>query len=503
MGLNGRGSRAARASLAFAVAATIMVVGIGQAPPSYAAPGSVTGSVFQDFDGDGTRDAGNTAAGVQTDNGFAGVTVTAYGPHNEVVGTAATAANGSYTINTTSVPDGTPLRIEFTDANGGTTAQLPGDLQSSFHGVNNGTSVRFAAAGATNVDFGVLEPEDFADNNAPIITAIQYAGLRTAAGSTDLPAVVVNPWVVPANDPTPPANTTYPGRVDLASYGAVGSVWGTAFNRRQNAAYAAATYKRVSDMGPLGLGGIYRIPNVVNQATGALNPSPGAVEQWLDVDALPGVDLGAISSSRPRARSAERPGARPRRLHQGRQGRHRGDRGQRGRLDAVLRQPLRQEPLRSQPPRRWQQADQRHPDPAQPRGRTSGPGPWRCTATGSTSATSTPVVTAPPPGSPATGNFYVVSQPVAAAVAGGTGWQADLTAPLSYTKGNNITGWGATIANGDAIPSNPPRQSAGPGHALELLDRQLVLGDQRVRRLQHRLWMDPHLPAGHPGQPRL
>ena len=145
--LSKRGSRAARVCLACATAVAVTVVGIGQAPPSYAAPGTVTGSVFQDFDGDGTRDAGNTAAGVQTDIGFAGVTVTAYGPHNEVVGTAATAANGSYTINTTSVPDGTPLRIEFTDANGGTTPQLSGDFQSSFHGAGNGTSVQFAAAG--------------------------------------------------------------------------------------------------------------------------------------------------------------------------------------------------------------------------------------------------------------------------------------------------------------------------------------------------------------------
>ena len=437
------------------------MVGIGQAPPSYAAPGTVTGSVFQDFDGDGTRDAGNTAAGVQTDIGFAGVTVTAYGPHNEVVGTAATAANGNYSINTTSVPDGTPLRIEFTDANGGTTAQLSGDFQSSFHGVSNGTSVRFAAAGATNVDFGVLEPEDFADNNAPIVTAIQYAGLRTAAGSTNLPAVVANPWVVPANDPTPPANTTYPGRVDLASYGAVGSVWGTAFNRRQNAAYAAATYKRVSDMGPLGLGGIYRIPDVVDQATGALNPSPGAVEPWLDVDALPGVDLGVISSSADR---------------------------QLGAPNALVRDP-----------------------DAYTKAGKVGIGGIAVSEDGSTlffvnlfdknlyalniagGATPTSATRIPlnlgadqrpwavavhrdrvyvgyvdtrgdgaSPGLPANGNFYVVSQPVAAAVAGGTGWQADLTAPLSYTKGNNITGWGATIPAGDAFPptplGNPPAQ---------------------------------------------
>ena len=39
----------------------------------YAAAGTVSGVVFQDFDGDGTRDAGDTATGVQTDTGFGGV----------------------------------------------------------------------------------------------------------------------------------------------------------------------------------------------------------------------------------------------------------------------------------------------------------------------------------------------------------------------------------------------------------------------------------------------
>src|SRR4029077_16996728 len=106
---------------------------------------------------------------------------------------------------------------------------LPGDFQSTFHGDDNGTSVQFVRAGDEGVDFGVLEPEDFAAHNAPILTAIQYAGLRTDAASP-LPTVVANPWVVPPNDP---ANGNFPGRVSLATYGQTGSVWGTAFDRAQ------------------------------------------------------------------------------------------------------------------------------------------------------------------------------------------------------------------------------------------------------------------------------
>ncbi|HEY5786013.1 MAG TPA: hypothetical protein VIT65_14680, partial [Microlunatus sp.] len=97
---------------------------------------------------------------------MAGIHVIAYDEHNELVGEADTGADGTYTIDTSSVADETPLRIEFDDAQ---RDLLPGDYQSSFHGDDNGTSVQFALAGAEDVDFGVLEPEDYAANNAPVI----------------------------------------------------------------------------------------------------------------------------------------------------------------------------------------------------------------------------------------------------------------------------------------------------------------------------------------------
>ena len=94
---------------------------------------------------------------------------------------------------------------------------------------------------------------------------------------------MANPWVVPQNDP---ANGNFPDRVNLASYGQVGAVWGTAFDRPENAAYVSASYKRISDLGPLGLGGIYRITEVLDE-NGELNdPATGAVQNWLDVRTL-------------------------------------------------------------------------------------------------------------------------------------------------------------------------------------------------------------------------
>ncbi|MDH2413348.1 SdrD B-like domain-containing protein [Nocardioides sp. CER19] len=425
----------------------ITTLGVVNAPPSHAAPGTVSGLVFQDFNGNGTRDPGNTASGVQTDTGFPGVTVTAYGPHNEVVGTDVSGADGTYSIDTSSVADGTPLRIEFSDANGGTAAQLPREFQSSFSGEDNGTSVRFVDAGAENVDFGVLEPEDYADDNAPIMTAIQYAGLRSAPNAAGLPALVANPWVVPANDP---AVGNYPGRVDLATYGEVGSIWGDAFDRPQNAAYAAATYKRLSELGPLGLGGIYRIPDVLDPATGAVSGSPGTPEPWLDVTTL-GVDVGTVPTTAGRGL---------------------------GPPDALVRDP-----------NAFEQAGKvgiggiaideegttlyfvnlfdrslyalditggATPTSATriPLNLTAGQRPWAVTVhrdrvyvgyvdTDGDGAN---------PGNAATGNMYVVSEPEATAVAGGAAWRNELTAPLTYTKGNDINNWGAPLPPTTAIP---------------------------------------------------
>ncbi|WP_114423434.1 SdrD B-like domain-containing protein [Nocardioides houyundeii] len=436
-----------------ATALSVVVVGIVAAPPSYAAPGSVSGVVYQDFDGDGTRDAGDPATGVQTDVGFGGLTVTAYGPRGGVVGTATTAADGSYSINTSSVADGTPLRIEFPDANGGTAEQLPGDYQSSFAGPDNGTSVQFAAAGAEGVDFGVLEPEDYAANNAPIMTGIQYAGLRSVPEAAAQPAVVANPWVVPPNDP---ASGNYPGRVDLATYGEVGSVWGVAFARSQNAAYAAASYKRISELGPLGLGGIYRITDVLAPGSGALNdPATGSVTPWLDVTTL-GVDVGTVPSSADRGLGD--PDALVRDANAFVNAGKVGIGGIAINEDATT---LYFVNLFDRDLYAVDITNGATPTTATriPLGLTADQRPWAVTVnrdrvyvgyvdTNGDGAN---------PGVPATGNMYVVSQPEATAATGGSAWTNTLTAPLDFEKGNNIAGWGNPIPPTTAIPDQVRR----------------------------------------------
>src|SRR4051812_7778594 len=72
--------------------------------PIAQASGTITGSVFHDFNANGIIDGAG-------ERGVAGVTVTAYDPSNTVRGTATTAADGTYTLSATGTG---PYRIEFT-----------------------------------------------------------------------------------------------------------------------------------------------------------------------------------------------------------------------------------------------------------------------------------------------------------------------------------------------------------------------------------------------------
>ncbi len=93
---------------------------------------------------------------------------------------------------------------------------------------------------------------------------------------------------------------TYPGRTTLATFGQTGALWGTAWDKPGNDLYVSAVYRRLSGLGPLGLGGIYRVPDVLG--TNGQIGSPGAVEQWLNVQGLAidgggNVDLGTVPSN--------------------------------------------------------------------------------------------------------------------------------------------------------------------------------------------------------------
>lgn len=261
-----------------ALIASLAFTTLAQPEPASAAPeATVSGKVFQTFNTSGWQT--EAAEGKPGSAPVRGVTVTAFDAEGDVVGTAKSGANGAYTV---PVADAfsNALRVEFSD--------WAKELEPAFAAQGspprtgaaaNDTSVQFvtldAAGEASDVDFGLFEPEDTIQDDAPIATPIQSAG-STTESSKDLPALVAQPWSMTGESPD---------LSQLGSFGEIGSVWGTAYARLTNELYAAATLKRMSGVGPLGIGGLYRTTNVL-RVDGTLNPD-AHVEPWFSFDGLP------------------------------------------------------------------------------------------------------------------------------------------------------------------------------------------------------------------------
>jgi hypothetical protein len=289
-----RSARARSTRLVASVLSTVIIASgltvIG-ADTASAASGSVQGTVFRDFNANGTLDSGNRAvAGVANDQGVAGVTVTAYSAAGTAAGTATTSASGEYTISVDTGSAGSELRVEFTG--------LPAEYEAgavAAAGSDNGTTEQFVEVGATGVDLAVNAPEDFSTDDAPVATVIQYAGKPSGSAGSQ-PAVVAQPYSANfpvshggnSDDPTP-----FPERVTLATFAEVGAVWGSAFQTSTNDMLVSATYKRQSGLGSLGLGGIYRITDAVD---GGAPSASGTAAPWLDVTTI-GIDVGTALSN--------------------------------------------------------------------------------------------------------------------------------------------------------------------------------------------------------------
>ena len=248
-----------------------------------AATGTVTGTVFRDFNGNGAQDSGNAVgSGLANDTGLAGVSVTATDDAG-TTWTTTSAADGTYTLPVTNSSANT-VRVQFTG--------LPAGYEDgAVHGVDadNKTAVRFVTVNSTDVDFAANTPEDYTQpGGAPLVTAIQWAGSPFAAdGGTKggEPALAGIGYDDGYSGPQP----DFAKRVTLATYGEVGSISANVFQSSSNSVFAAATYKRNSGLGELGLGGIYRITDVRTAANGV--SGDGEVIPWLDVTDI-GIDVG-------------------------------------------------------------------------------------------------------------------------------------------------------------------------------------------------------------------
>jgi len=204
--------------------------------------GTVAGRVYQDYNSNGAYDT-TAGTGLAVDVGIQSVTVRAFDADGDLVGTATTAADGTYTINVTGAKS-TAIRVEF---------DTPSGYSPSFVGSGNGSSVQFVTMNATNINYGVNVPGDYCQNNPDLAITCFRNGYVTAGGDSMAATDAVKLFNSTASGTAP---TVYQGASKLE----VGAVYGQAYNNSGTTKYlySAAYIKRHVGLGSGGAGAIYR-----------------------------------------------------------------------------------------------------------------------------------------------------------------------------------------------------------------------------------------------------
>ncbi|SOD90690.1 SdrD B-like domain-containing protein [Spirosoma fluviale] len=227
--------------------------------------GELAGTVFNDFNADGIRQAGESA-------GIPGVTVTAIACDGTIY-TATTDAFGDYNLTIPAI--NYPVRVEFTN--------LPAYAgQGTLNGTDGRTTVQFVQSANCTIDLGVLDPVDYCQTNPKIVVPCYLNGDPYAPGSATDAAIVSFDYTLDVASKT-----------GIAKIPEIGAVWGTAYAKKDNSVYTAAVLRRHTGLTDAGLGGIFKTKLTDNTTT-----------LFVDVETL-GVNLGSISSNAARGLGAK------------------------------------------------------------------------------------------------------------------------------------------------------------------------------------------------------
>jgi len=212
----------------------------------YGLQGQVSGTVFYDFNSDGSQQT----SGSYTEPGYPGVIITGFGADGTTYGPVTSGSNGSYTL--TGVNQ--PTRIEFS---------WPESFL--FSGASGKTSVQFVSGSTSNVNFGINYPSNYCQTNPPITTTCYTNGDGLLGGSAaGFDAIVTVPYSADGTDVdgsiyTGPVNQSPTSPNHDATFGQVGATWGLAYQRETKDMFVSAFLKRHSGLGTLGLDGIYKV----------------------------------------------------------------------------------------------------------------------------------------------------------------------------------------------------------------------------------------------------
>ena len=201
----------------------------------------ISGTVFRDFNGNGTKDANEPL--VQ------GVTINAYNAANTLCGTTTSA--GSAAPNYSLTGCGTAaVRVEFVVPMTGSCTNSVIDF-SALSGTTYGSSIQFVSSNSSNVNFAVMNPSDYNTGTTGVNVYIPcyISGDPLVAG-----AVANADWFV-GYPYTNSGTSTLPSQKVNGSV--IGPVWGVAYSKQANKIFTSALLKRHIGLGAMGSGGIY------------------------------------------------------------------------------------------------------------------------------------------------------------------------------------------------------------------------------------------------------
>ena len=254
----------------------------GRAAFSPKIAGTITGTVFQDYNANGTRDTGGTlpnaggegSLALPTDRGVSGVTVTAYDSAGAAVGTATSDANGAYSLSATGTG---PYRVEFTN--------LPAGFQPGVNAAGK-TAVQFVADGSTSgADLAINIPAEYCQNNPTIVTNC-YVGGSNNGPEEVLVTFPMSGGTSRTTGGAPFADFDTPAHGIVGRANQIGTTWGLAYARSTRQLYAGAFMKKHAAYGPGGTGAIYR-----TDPTGSGTPSV-----YVDLNAIFGSNAAGANA---------------------------------------------------------------------------------------------------------------------------------------------------------------------------------------------------------------
>ena len=219
------------------IAAVVVVFSVAPANVS-AASGTITGTVYEDFNGDGNKSTQSFY--LDADVGVAGVAVKAYDSTGALVASTTSASDGTYTLTIANAAT-TAVRVEF-DTPAGYASSPTDQSVTPFTGANSSTRpgpIQFTIVPDTNVNYALIRPETFYSGNDSIGAVQMWQGARSLAPAND--AIWMSNMALAA-----PTN-------NIAENGEVGGLWGLAWNYTNQRLWGSAVIRRAAGLGREGL----------------------------------------------------------------------------------------------------------------------------------------------------------------------------------------------------------------------------------------------------------